>query len=138
MNQSLYEELSEVLHSAKAARTDGRTEQTDEEDSADGTRRDGTDGQGKNDNDKTSDGADDRAGRWTEEDDADDGLTHEGYADFVQLVAPGQTSLDEFGRTRNVQERARTLVAVAIGPNRSSTLQYVMETKQTLWHATLS
>ena len=56
MNQSLYEELSEVLHSAKAARTDGRTEQTDEEDSADGTRRDGTDGQGTNDNDKTSDG----------------------------------------------------------------------------------
>jgi len=119
-----------VLHSAKAARTDGRTAQTEEDDSADGTRRDGTDGQRTNDNDKTSDGADDWTGRWTEEDDADDGLTHEGYADDVQLVAPDQTSLNEFSRTRNVQEHARTLVAVAIVLDRSSTLQYEMETKQ--------
>jgi hypothetical protein len=70
------------------------------------------------------------AGWLAEEDDADDGLTHEGYADDMQLVAPDQTSLNEFSRTRNVLEHARTLVAVAIVLDRSSTLQYEMETKQ--------
>ena len=36
------------------------------------------------------------------QDNADDGPTHEEYADFLQLVAPDQTRLDEFRRTRNV------------------------------------
>ena len=66
-----------------------------------------------NDNGKTGDGTDDGADdwtdRWTEENDADDGPTHEGYADFLQLVAPDQTRLDEFRRTRNVQEHVGTL-----------------------------
>ena len=43
------------------------------------------------------------------QDNADDGPTHEEYADFLQLVAPDQTRLDEFRRTRNVQEHAGTL-----------------------------
>ena len=109
----MYEELSEVrrsyefvsqLHDAKAARTDGLTEQTEADDIDDGTRRDGTDGQrtDDDDDDRTGDGADDWTDRWTEENDADDGPTHEEYADFLQPVAPDQTRLDEFRRTRNV------------------------------------
>ena len=81
-------------------RTDGRTEQTEEDDSDDGTRRDGTNGQRTNDNDKTgdgaADGADDWTDRWTEKNDVDDRPTHEGYADFLQPVAPDQTRLETY------------------------------------------
>ena len=77
------------------------------------------------------------------QDNADDGPTHEEYADFLQLVAPDQTRLDESRRTRNVQEHAGTLFCsinscktsatrlfCLFWLNRSSALQYEMEAKQ--------
>ena len=48
-------------------------------------------------------------GKHAQDNDDDDGPTQEEYADFLQLVAPDQTRLDEFRRTRNVQEHAGTL-----------------------------